>query len=750
MAYRHEMFPENSKDLRCHVVVTSYDAAADDSCRKFFRGQQWQGLIVDEGQRLKNEKSLLYSALGALKAPFKVLMTGTPLQNNTRELFNLLHFLDEKHNPDELEKDFEDLDQAKIMKLHDLIRPYFLRRTKAQVLTFLPPMAQIILPVSMSILQKKVYRTILAKNPDLMRSIFNPDQGLGKGERASLSNVLMQLRKCLCHPFVYSRGIEERHDNTSLSHRNLVDASSKLKLLEMLLPKLRERGHRVLIFSQFLDMLDMVEDFLDGMALMYQRLDGSVSSLEKQKRIDEFNGEGSPLFAFLLSTRAGGVGINLASADTVIILDPDFNPHQDIQALSRAHRIGQTKKVLCFQLVTRASAEEKIMQIGRKKLALDHVLIQEMDTDEADEQDLVSVLRHGASELFEDDGEHDIVYDNTSIDILLDRSRIEDTNSGGDKSAETQFSHARVWANKTGGLEDVALEEVEESAPDPGVWANILKERERFANEEAAAKAEALGRGRRNRGIIDYAGDRLPDTEGLELSPAKKRRQSKNPDESDTDFQAEDSEDDPGTDGENPDADLLDVDDMGIAKQILARKKPGKPPSSLTVPPVTAVTATKGKKAGPPALKPVKAPKKAPIPLPKIFKPKEAAGSVPKTVTPKKTASKLKVGLDGPVLAKKRGRPKKTVEEAVTETTSTAKKTKAKAVPTSTGKLPKSIETVSNSSSQTHEVIDLDPAPREVIDLDPESPPEPPPRVDTPVQTTHNHTDDPTNKDLQL
>lgn len=642
LAYKHEMFPDNSKDLRCHVVVTSYDAAADDSCRKFFKSIHWQGLIVDEGQRLKNEKTLLYSALGALKAPFKVLMTGTPLQNNQRELFNLLHFLDGSFNVEELEKEYEDLDQAKIVKLHDMIRPFFLRRTKAQVLTFLPPMAQIILPVSMSVLQKKVYRGILAKNPDLLRAIFSPEQNLSKGERASLSNVLMQLRKSLCHPFVYNSGIEERVDNHSLSHRGLVDASSKLKLLEVLLPKLQERGHRVLIFSQFLDMLNMVEDFLDGMALQYQRLDGSISSLQKQKRIDEFNEPGSPLFAFLLSTRAGGVGINLATADTVIILDPDFNPHQDIQALSRAHRIGQTKKVLCFQLVTRASAEEKIMQIGRRKLALDHVLIQEMDADEADEQDLASVLRHGASELFDDDGSHDIVYDSASVDRLLDRSHIEDTNAGGDKSAETQFSHARVWANNSGGLEDLELDQSEESAPDPGVWANILKERERVANEEAAAKAEALGRGRRNRGQIDYTTDTIPEGAGLEISPLKKRRKNKNPDESDTDFQANDSDVESGAEnGENLDAGILDADDLGLAKQNLARKKPGKQPSTIKPKPPTPPKTTSVKKDKPCVTAPKDSKASTPVKkavVTKTIAPKPVAK--PKVVTARKTAAK--------------------------------------------------------------------------------------------------------------
>lgn len=172
LTYRYELFPEGSKDMKCHIVVTSYDAASDDKCQRFFRNVNWQGLIVDEGRRLKNDKNLLYSALGALKCPFRILLTGTPLQNNQRELFNLLHFLDNQYNAAELEKEYEELDSSKILQLHDMTRPFFLRRTKAQVLTFLPPMAQIIVPVSMSIVQKKLYQTILAKNPDLMKAIL--------------------------------------------------------------------------------------------------------------------------------------------------------------------------------------------------------------------------------------------------------------------------------------------------------------------------------------------------------------------------------------------------------------------------------------------------------------------------------------------------------------------------------------------------------------------------------------------------
>ena len=234
----------------------------------------------------------------------------------------------------------------------------------------------------------------------------------------------------------------------------------------------------------------------------FQRLDGSIGSLQKQKRIDAFNAPGSPFFAFLLSTRAGGVGINLASADTVIIMDPDFNPHQDIQALSRAHRIGQKKKVLVFQLMTRDSAEEKIIQIGRKKMALDHVLIDKMDAEDDSGVDLQSILQHGTAALFDDNAERDIHYDVASVEKLLDRSQAENTRTGNDDSAESQFSFARVWANDQDELQDGLTEtDTESKTPDPTIWDKILKERERDAAKQRAAAQETLGRGKRKRQV---------------------------------------------------------------------------------------------------------------------------------------------------------------------------------------------------------------------------------------------------------
>jgi chromodomain-helicase-DNA-binding protein 4 len=424
---------------------------------------------------------------------------GTPLQNNARELFNLLQFLDDELDASALEQKYTEMNGQNIAELHDLIRPFILRRTKAQVLTFLPPMSQIIIPISMSVLQKRLYKSILSKNPELLKALFTTERSIKQKERANLSNILMQLRKCLAHPFIYSRDIEERTEITALSHRNLVEASAKLQLLEMLLPKLKQRGHRVLLFSQFLENLDVIEDFLDGLEMRYQRLDGTIGSIEKQKRIDEFNAPGSRLFAFLLSTRAGGVGINLATADTVIILDPDFNPHQDIQALSRAHRIGQTKKVLCFQLMTRASAEEKVFQIGRKKMALDHVVVESLE-DDLEDKDVESILRHGAAELFSENSvDQDIKYDETSIEKLLDRSQIENTKSGDNASVESQFSFARVWANDH--LQDDLNAEEEEVEVASDAWERILKQRDQFAADEAVVRQAMLGRGKRARSV---------------------------------------------------------------------------------------------------------------------------------------------------------------------------------------------------------------------------------------------------------
>ncbi|TGO15523.1 hypothetical protein BTUL_0039g00400 [Botrytis tulipae] len=536
MAMKYEMYPNECSDLRADIVVTSYEAPVDDSSKGFFKKVKWAGMIVDEGQRLKNDENLLYGALKALKIPFQVLLSGTPLQNNKRELFNLLQFLDNSIDAAKLDEKYAELTKDNLPELHELIRPFFLRRTKLQVLKFLPPMSQTIIPVSMSSLQKQLYKSILAKNPELIKSIIGKsERALRPTERGNLNNILMQLRKCLCHPFLYSSAIEETSLSHEALHRNLIDASSKFQLLEIMLPKLQARGHRVLIFSQFLKQLDLVEDFLNGLQLPFKRLDGTVSTLEKQKRIDAFNAPNSELFAFLLSTRAGGVGINLATADTVIIMDPDFNPHQDIQALSRAHRIGQKKKVLVFQLVTKDSAEEQIVQVGRKKMALDQALIESIDVKDEAGDNLEAILRHGAEAVLLDDNSKDIYYDPASVDELLDRSQVENTTNE-DGTAESQFSHARVWIKDKGDLvEDFGDTEDEPAAPKALLWDAILKQRAADAALEAAKNMQTFGRGKRARQTVDYekSHPELMDLDDPEGSPRKDGRRTRKSDSDD-------------------------------------------------------------------------------------------------------------------------------------------------------------------------------------------------------------------------
>ncbi|KAI8957777.1 PHD/FYVE-zinc-finger like domain-containing protein [Daldinia sp. FL1419] len=511
LAYRHELFPNGAKEgMKAHVVIMSYEAAG--SMGHTFQGVKWAGLIVDEGQRLKNDETQLYRTLVDLKIPCRILLTGTPLQNNKKELFTLLQFIDSKNNAEELDAQYDELTKENLPKLHDLIRPYFLRRTKAQVLKFLPPMAQVIVPVTMTVLQEKLSKSIIARNPELIKAIISKGR-MKAGDRKNLSNIMADLRQCLCHPFCFNSNVEDKNVSEQQMARNLIEASPKFKLLETMLPKLRAGGHRVLIFSQFIRCLDIIEDFLNILGLPFGRIDGQLSALKKQRQIDAFNAPNSPLFAMLLSTRAGGVGINLATADTVIIYDPDWNPHQDIQAISRAHRIGQKEKVLCFQLTTKDTVEENIMQTGRKKLALDHALIESLDADSENTGDLESILKRGAEALFSDKDKVKITYDSAAVDKLLDRSRLESTSTD-NETAENQFSVARVWAVDSGTLTD-NIDQPDNNPPstDASVWENILKAREEEHRRELAAKQEVYGRGARRRGTqgVDYNGARRPE-----------------------------------------------------------------------------------------------------------------------------------------------------------------------------------------------------------------------------------------------
>jgi chromodomain-helicase-DNA-binding protein 4 len=271
-------------------------------------------------------------------------------------------------------------------------------------------------------MQKKFYRNILAHNFEALRA--------KSGAQTSLLNVMMELKKVANHPYLLPAASEEAPiaSNGLFEIKAMTQACGKLVLMSKMLRKLKDQGHRVLLFSQMTKMLDLLEDFLDGEGYKYERIDGSITGALRQEAIDRFNAEGAEQFCFLLSTRAGGLGINLYTADTVIIYDSDWNPHNDIQAFSRAHRIGQKNKVMIYRFVTRNTVEERVTQVAKKKMMLTHLVVQpglNGNKSNLSKKEIDDILRFGTEELFNqgDDEGDDIVYDDAAVEALLDRSQ---------------------------------------------------------------------------------------------------------------------------------------------------------------------------------------------------------------------------------------------------------------------------------------------------------------------------------------
>jgi chromodomain-helicase-DNA-binding protein 1 len=373
----YELLPDgNYRHPRFHVLLTTYEYVLHDA--PFLSQIKWQFMAVDEAHRLKNRESQLYDRLREFKAPARLLITGTPVQNNLGELSALFDFL----NPGVVNID-ENMDltteeaSVKIAQLTEDIKPYMLRRTKQKVEKDLPPKTEKIIRVELSDIQLEYYKNILTKNYAAL------NQG-AKGQKQSLLNIMMELKKASNHPFMFPAAEERlvpadaRRDEVL---RALVTSSGKMMLLDQLLTKLKRDGHRVLIFSQMVKMLDILGDYMEYRGHAYQRLDGTIAAGPRRIAIDHFNAPDSSDFCFLLSTRAGGLGINLMTADTVIIFDSDWNPQADLQAMARAHRIGQVKPVSVYRLVSKETIEEEILERARNKLMLEFLTIQRGVTD---------------------------------------------------------------------------------------------------------------------------------------------------------------------------------------------------------------------------------------------------------------------------------------------------------------------------------------------------------------------------------
>ncbi|XP_027722501.1 chromodomain-helicase-DNA-binding protein 1-like isoform X1 [Vombatus ursinus] len=354
------------KDSSFHVLLSTYEICLKDAA--FLKTFSWSVLVVDEAHRLKNQSSLLHRTLSEICVDFSLLLTGTPIQNSLQELYSLLSFVEPSVFPKDQLEDFiqcyQDIEKEadSATELHQLLQPFLLRRVKADVAPELPKKTEVVLYHGMSALQKKYYKAILMKDLDAFENEM--------AKKVKLQNILSQLRKCVGHPYLFD-GVEPEPFEIG---DHLIEASGKLHLLDKLLSFLYTRGHRVLLFSQMTHMLDILQDYMDYRGYSYERLDGSVRGEERHLAIKNFGQQ--PIFVFLLSTKAGGVGMNLTAADTVIFVDSDFNPQNDLQAIARAHRIGQKKSVKIIRLIGRDTVEEIIYRRAASKLRLTNAIIE--------------------------------------------------------------------------------------------------------------------------------------------------------------------------------------------------------------------------------------------------------------------------------------------------------------------------------------------------------------------------------------
>uniref|UniRef100_A0A8C5I1N9 DNA helicase n=1 Tax=Gouania willdenowi TaxID=441366 RepID=A0A8C5I1N9_GOUWI len=526
---------KKDSNIKFHVLLTSYELITIDQA--ILGSIEWACLVVDEAHRLKNNQSkvpiamlvgmpalleiwnlwFFFRILNNYPLQHKLLLTGTPLQNNLEELFHLLNFLTPErfHNLEGFLEEFADIaKEDQIKKLHDMLGPHMLRRLKADVFKHMPSKTELIVRVELSPMQKKYYKFILTRN-------FEALNIRGGGNQVSLLNVVMDLKKCCNHPYLFPAAATEapKLPNGMYEGNALTKSSGKLTLLQKMMRKLKDGGHRVLVFSQMTKMLDLLEDFLENEGYKYERIDGGVTGNMRQEAIDRFNAPGAQQFAFLLSTRAGGLGINLASADTVIIYDSDWNPHNDIQAFSRAHRIGQNRKVMIYRFVTKASVEERITQVAKKKMMLTHLVVRPglgSKTGSMSKQELDDILKFGTEELFKDEiGEGDnkeddssvIHYDDQAIDRLLDRNQdaTDDTELQSMNEYLSSFKVAQYVVKDEDDEEEVEREVIkQEESVDPDYWEKLLRHHYEQQQEDLARN---LGKGKRTRKPVNYNDD---------------------------------------------------------------------------------------------------------------------------------------------------------------------------------------------------------------------------------------------------
>ncbi|KAG2455048.1 hypothetical protein HYH02_000873 [Chlamydomonas schloesseri] len=418
-----------AKEAKFHVLLTSYETLRQE--KSLFKSIPWAAAVFDEAHKLKGINSSTRATVQELDIRWLLLLTGTPIQNNMTELYSILSLLDPDGYPslDDFNARFggagpgQPPSVAQIKKLQESLAPILLRRMKEDV-EELPQKEEVVIWVELSQQQRAYYRALYE---GCIGALLG---GASAKALPQMRNLAMELRKLCCHP-VLCEGLEDDLRTKLAQQRSaaeaaaaaeghapdtefkcpetelLVRGSGKMTLLHKLLPKLRAEGKRVLIFSQFVVMLDVLEDYCTLMGYPVERIDGSIKGRQRQQAIDRFSAadaDHDSAFVFLLSTRAGGQGITLTAADTCIIYDSDWNPQNDLQAMARCHRIGQTKEVTVYRLISNDTYEMALFSSASRKYGLDEAVLGfAAGTDpEADSARIADLLRNGAHGLLGD------------------------------------------------------------------------------------------------------------------------------------------------------------------------------------------------------------------------------------------------------------------------------------------------------------------------------------------------------------
>ncbi|XP_028404459.1 transcription activator BRG1-like isoform X2 [Dendronephthya gigantea] len=494
-----------------NVILTTYEYVMKD--KAVLAKVRWKYMIIDEGHRMKNHHCKLTQVLNTYySAPHRLLLTGTPLQNRLPEMWALLNFLlpsifkccntfDQWFNaPFAMTGEKVELNEEEtlliIRRLHKVLRPFLLRRLKKEVESQLPEKTEYVIKCDMSDLQKLLYQHMYKKG--VLLTDGSEKDKKGRGGAKTLMNTIMQLRKICNHPFVFQHIEESIAEHLGFTGGlvqgpQLVRCAGKFELLDRILMKLISTNHRILLFCQMTSLMTVMEDYFNFKGIRYLRLDGTTKAEDRGHLLQLFNAPNSIYCVFLLSTRAGGLGLNLQVADTVVIFDSDWNPHQDLQAQDRAHRIGQTNEVRVLRLVTVNSVEETILAAARYKLNIDEKVIQagmfNQNSTSGERRAFLEALLENDKD---DEEEENEIPDDETVNQMIARS-IEEF-----EIFQKMDTERKLLEEKSGGKPRLMRSNELPS------W--IIKddaEVERLTNEDEEEKL--FGRGSRQKKTVDYS-----------------------------------------------------------------------------------------------------------------------------------------------------------------------------------------------------------------------------------------------------